>query len=243
MISIIIPSYKGADLLRKHLPVLLKKIQSTERPFEIIIVDDGSDDQGATKCVADELRCVYIELEKNQGKGAAVRAGMKDAYGDYCFFTDCDIPFGAEALLLQLRFLEERNFDLVIGDRTLMGSQYHTKISFMRRLASGLFTFLVGHFITSGFQDTQCGLKGFRRSISDDLFNASLLNGFTFDVEILYIALKRKYKIKRMSVQFQGSQDDSTVSLTRHAPQMFLDLFRIRWNYLRGRYKRNMTSP
>lgn len=236
MISIVIPSFKGAKLLRQHLPDMFRRLQDYGHPFEIIIVDDGSDDQGETAQVASAFHCKYIDLEKNSGKGAAVRKGMLAAKGNFRFFTDCDIPFGTDALLLQLKYLEEASYDIVIGDRTLSESEYFSEIKGLRKFASGLFTFLVGRFVTSGLHDTQCGLKGFREDVAQDLFGVSRLNGFTFDVEILHLALKRNYKIKRTPVQFQSSHDQSSVSLLHDAPNMLIDLFRIKLSYWFGYY-------
>jgi dolichyl-phosphate beta-glucosyltransferase len=115
-------------------------------------------------------------------------------------------------------------------------SKYFSKIKGARKLGSSIFTFFVGRFITTGFSDTQCGIKGFRGKVADDLFSVAKLNGFAFDVEILYIALKRNYDIKRLPVHFRSTHDDSSVSLMRHAPGMLVDLFRIKWNHIRGRY-------
>jgi dolichyl-phosphate beta-glucosyltransferase len=101
-----------------------------------------------------------------------------------------------------------------------------------------VFTFFVGRFVTTGFSDTQCGIKGFTAAAAEDLFSVTSVQGFAFDVEVLYVALKRNYDIKRLPVSFRSTHDRSSVTLTKHAPEMLLDLFRIKWNHLRGRYAR-----
>jgi dolichyl-phosphate beta-glucosyltransferase len=236
-LSIVIPAYRSAVVLEKNLPELFLWINQQDFHCEVIIVNDGSNDHGATMQLAERFGCVYQELNCNQGKGAAVRAGMKKAQGKYRFFTDSDIPFNCTALTLFLFYLETKEFDLVVGDRGLEESDYFSLISGRRRFGSGFFTFLVGRFVTTGFSDTQCGLKGFRAAVAEDLFGAGRINGFAFDVELIYIALKRNYDIKKLPVQLR-SQDGGSVSVLKHGWRMVLDLFVIKWNHLKGNYKK-----
>jgi dolichyl-phosphate beta-glucosyltransferase len=235
-LSIVLPSYKSADMLLSQLPAFLEWLRNKYPDSEVIVVDDGSRDNGATEKAARENGCVFMGLPRNQGKGGAVRAGMQVAKGQYRLFTDADIPFEFEAIERFVHYISERDFDIAIGDRRLPDSRYFRDIDGARRLGSTIFTFIVGRFITTGLFDTQCGIKAFSENVADDLFSVARLNSFTFDVEILYIALKRNYDIKRLPVRFRSTHDQSTVSLVRHAPGMLLDLFRIKWNHLRGRY-------
>ena len=235
-LSIVLPSYKDAELLRSQLPAFIAWLNAKIGSYELIIVDDGSDDAGATENIAKENKVIFIRQEKNSGKGAAVRKGMLAAKGEYRIFTDADIPFEFEAIENFLHYIKEKEFDIAIGDRRLSESNYFSKIKGARKVGSNIFTFFVGRFITTGFSDTQCGIKGFKGEVADDLFSVARLNGFAFDVEILYIALKRNYDIKRLPVHFRSNHDDSSVSLMRHAPGMLMDLFRIKWNHLRGKY-------
>ncbi|HLG04123.1 MAG TPA: glycosyltransferase [Bacteroidia bacterium] len=237
-LSIVIPSYKGADSLRQELPGLISWLKSNVDSFEIIIVDDGSDDKGATEKVVKENNCLFIGLARNTGKGGAVRAGMLSAKGDFRIFTDADIPFELDAFETFLHYLRDKEFQIAVGDRTLPESRYFAQIAGARKIGSNVFTFLVGRFVTTGLFDTQCGMKGFTAKVADDLFSVSRLNSFAFDVELLYIALKRNYDIKRLPVRFRGTQDSSSVSLARHAPGMLADLFRIKLNHMRGLYNR-----
>jgi dolichyl-phosphate beta-glucosyltransferase len=241
-LSIILPSYKNAEVLGAQLPGFLSWLKGKDFSFEIIVVDDGSDDNGATEKVAKENDCKFIRLEKNSGKGAAVRKGMLAATGDFKMYTDADIPFEFEAIETFLLYLKEKEFDIVIGDRRLPESKYFSQIKGARKMGSNIFTFFVGRFVTTGFSDTQCGIKGFRAKVADDLFSVARVNGFAFDVELLYIALKRNYDIKRLPVRFRSSHDDSSVSLMKHAPGMLKDLFRIKFNHLRGKYNSEFSK-
>jgi dolichyl-phosphate beta-glucosyltransferase len=235
-LSIILPSYKSAAILREQLPGFIAWLKTKPWSFEIIVVDDGSEDNGETGKAAAENGCRFFRQEVNKGKGAAVRRGMLEAKGDYRIFTDADIPFEYEAIELFLHYVRDKEFDIAIGDRRLPESKYFSEIKGARKMGSTIFTFFVGRFITTGFSDTQCGIKAFKGKVAQDIFSVARLDGFAFDVEALYIALKRNYDIKRLPVHFRSSHDNSSVSLMKHAPGMLADLFRIKWNHLCHRY-------
>ena len=237
-LSIVIPSYRSAKVLENNLPYLLLFLQEQNYASEVIIVDDGSKDSGATERVAIQHNCSDLAYPENRGKGFAVRTGMAVAQGDICIFTDADIPFETSAIEAIIHAIQVKEFDVVIGDRGLQASNYFTKISSQRRLGSGFFTFIVGRFITTGISDTQCGLKGFRKNVAADLFGKSRINGFTFDVELVYISLKRNYDIKKIPVNLR-SQDGNSVNIFKHGFKMVLDLFILKINHLRGYYNRN----
>jgi dolichyl-phosphate beta-glucosyltransferase len=234
-ISIVIPSYRSSEALRKNLPYLLQYLNDSQLDHEVIVVDDGSNDNGETEGVAKELGCRFLTYPNNLGKGGAVRFGMQHATKEIRLYTDADIPFETAAIDKIIYYLSEKEYDVVIGDRGLEESNYFNEISAKRRFGSGFFTFIVGRFITTGISDTQCGLKGFRAPVADDLFRASRINGFTFDVELMYISLKRNYDIKKIPVTLR-SQDGSSVSVLRHGFGMVMDLFRIKRNHMMGKY-------
>ena len=236
-ISIVIPSYNSSEALLKNLPYLKEFIDREKLNAEVIIVDDGSTDDGATKKVVQNFGFLYVNYEINKGKGYAVREGVKLASGEYIIFTDADIPFEGEAISSILHSLNVKEYDLAIGDRSLDSSEYFSKVSTKRKFGSGIFTFIVGRFITTGITDTQCGLKGFRKEIAEDLFGVSRLNSFTFDVELIYISLKRNYDIKKIPVSLR-SQDGNSVNVFKHAFGMALDLLIIKLNHVRGLYKK-----
>jgi dolichyl-phosphate beta-glucosyltransferase len=216
--------------------VLLNYLAQQDYTWEVVVVDDGSNDQGATESVCRSLGCVYCSYPKNLGKGAAVRAGMKVARGQFRIFTDADIPYELDAIGVMLRYLDFKEFQLVIGDRNLKGSSYLSEISGLRKLTSVFFTRFVGTIVTANFFDTQCGLKGFRGDVADFIFRHARLNGFAFDVEVLYIALKQNFEIKRIPVRL-NNQEKSTVRVVKHGITMFFDLFRIKINYMKGYYR------
>lgn len=236
-VSIVIPSYRNADIVRQNLPVLQRHLQERNISHEIILVDDGSNDGGKTRAVAAALGCRFEENPINAGKGAAVRRGMLAATGEFRLFTDADIPFETDAIDIFLRYLDFKEFHMAVGDRTLPESDYFDGIKRSRMLGSRIFSFIVGRFIVTGMFDTQCGLKGFRREIAEDIFGVAQINRFAFDVEIIYIALKRNYDIKRLPVRLR-STDGNSVSLLRHAGNMLYDIFRIKFFHVRGVYRK-----
>lgn len=239
MLSIILPSYKGYSFLKKHLPEFINYASKKNISYEIIIVDDGSEDNGETEKIAKEYGCVFLQNKKNRGKGAAVRKGMLHAKGEYRIFTDADIPFELDAFDRFLYYLEFKEFDIVIGDRTIDGAVYFSEISRIRKISSVFFSFLVGRFITTGMFDTQCGIKGFKAKVAEDLFSVSKINGFAFDVELLYVALKRNYDIKRLPVRLRCNES-SSINVISDGMRMLVDLFSIKWNHLRGKYNRKI---
>jgi dolichyl-phosphate beta-glucosyltransferase len=236
-LSVVVPSYRSAGILERNLPVLLDYLNQQEYSWEVIVVDDGSNDQGATEAVCKKLGCIFCSNEKNLGKGAAVRTGMKAAHGLFRIFTDADIPYELDAIGTMLRYLDFKEFQLVIGDRNLKGSSYLSEISGVRKLTSVFFTRFVGTIVTANFFDTQCGLKGFRGDVADFIFRHARLDGFAFDVEVLYIALKQNFEIKRIPVRLMSNMEKSTVRVVKHGISMFFDLFKIKINNVRGLYK------
>ncbi len=237
-LSLIIPSYKSASILEQSLPPLLNYLKLKKFDFEIIIVDDGSDDDGATKNLARILNVEFAFNPVNKGKGAAVKKGVQAASGKYVLYTDADIPFEYESIENALHFLDAENYDVVIGDRYLVDSAYFKEISLKRKISSYLFTSIVNSLISVNFKDTQCGFKGFRSEVAKSLFMVMRINGFAFDVELLHIAAVRKLKIKPMAISLRVNTDLTTVKILPQAFNMFRDLFRIRYHQTKGHYVR-----
>jgi dolichyl-phosphate beta-glucosyltransferase len=235
-LSVIIPSFRSAWILEKNLPVLLGYLRQQTYSWEVLVVDDGSNDEGATEAVCQNAGCRCLIQPINKGKGSAVRNGMKEANGDFRIFTDADIPYETETIGLMLKFLHDKEYDMVIGDRNMQDSSYFTEIPWIRRVSSAFFTYFVGTIVTTNFYDTQCGIKGFTAKTAEILFGRSQLNGFAFDVELIYIALKKKMEIRRIPVRLRN-QEPSTVRVFRHGIGMFLDLFRIKINNIKGIYR------
>jgi dolichyl-phosphate beta-glucosyltransferase len=236
-LSVVIPSYKSSEPLENNLPLLVNFLSKKKFIWEIIIVDDGSEDGGKTEAIAKKFNCAFLKNPVNQGKGAALRNGMLHANGLFRIFTDADIPYETDVIDKFVRYLDFKEFDLVVGDRTLHESSYFDDISPLRNFGSRFFSSIVGKFITTGVYDTQCGIKGFRGTVADDLFSVSRINGFTIDVELFYISFKRNYDVKRLPVNLR-SQEGNTVNVVKHGLLMLYDIFVIIINFYKGRYKK-----
>jgi dolichyl-phosphate beta-glucosyltransferase len=233
-ISVVLPCYRSAELARRSVDRLARFLDETFGSYEIVVVDDGGGDFDASWPREGPVR--LLALPANRGKGAAVRAGMLASRGRVRVFTDVDLPFETEALLVSMRFITERGFHLAVGDRTLPGSSYALEIGWRRRLASAVFSKLVGMALTGGFIDTQCGFKAFRGDVAESLFAISRVDRFAFDVELLYIALLYRTDIKRIPVRLRNN-DTSAVRLVRDSLRMLFDMGRIRLFAWRGAYR------
>lgn len=242
-LSLILPAYNAASLLEKHLPALLTHLASLPLQCEVLVVDDGSNDAGATRLIAEKFKVEYIALPANAGKGAAVRAGMLAATGDVRLFTDADIPYALSSLAQFYEQIAHHGFDIAIGDRTLPESDYFKDIPLHRQLGSRVFSLIAGQFFLGSKFDTQCGIKAFRADVAEDLFTVSRINRFALDVELLYIALLRSYRIKKLPVQLR-IWEEAGLNVLKDGFAMLRDILSILYNRARGRYQPvNTTIP
>ena len=236
-LSIIIPVYNNSEVLKNNLPYLAGYLSKKDYKYEIVIVDDGSSDRSEVKNISDNFNCRYIVNEKNFGKGYAVKQGILNYDAKYRIFTDADIPYEIEDLEKIIESLDKDKFDMVIGDRTLNTSSYFKDVSILRSLGSKFFSLIIGGITSGNFSDTQCGLKGFTSDAASDLFSRTKINGFAIDVELIYLAFKRNYKIGKIPVKLR-KQGVSTVMIFKHGILMLLDLFKIKYYQLSKKYEK-----
>lgn len=240
-LSLVIPIYNAGNFINQSMGNISQWIKTLKYDVEVIIVNDGSSDN--SKLLVEDYIQNYdgtlnlISYEQNRGKGYAVKQGMIIAKGEFRIFTDADIPYGFEIIDKMLHYLDFKEFDVCIGNRRSIHSKYFTNVSFARKLSSIFFTGFVSRFVVTGINDTQCGLKGFRGEIADYLFTKLAINGFGFDIEILYLSYKNEYDIKRIPVIFEGN-DISTVNLAKDSLNMLKDVLILPIRYhLTNRYK------
>jgi dolichyl-phosphate beta-glucosyltransferase len=223
MISVVIPAYNEA----KRLPKAVEKIRTylAKRPYrsEIIVVDDGSTDQ-TTNNLPDNIRVIHNK--ENQGKGFSVRKGVMAAHGDYIFFSDADLSTPIRELDRLLAPLQ-KDADIAIGSRAIKGAKITEHQPYARQLMGRFFNLMVRTMLIRGLKDTQCGFKGFRKEVARSLFNRQKTKGFSFDVEILYLAQKAGLKIEEIPVSWRNSIN-TKVNVFRDPLLMFIDLLRIR---------------
>jgi len=245
-LSIVIPAYNEERRLPESLEKVLAFLQTRDYPAEVIVVDDGSTDHTADIVESFMARspCVSLIRNDHRGKGYAVRTGMLAAQGLYVLFSDADLATPIEEVDRLLAFLED-GYDIAIGSREGLGAQRINE-PWYRHLMGRVFNLLVRWVAVGGFQDTQCGFKCFRREVAQDLFQRVQLYGAGagpvrggmvtgFDVEVLFLALKRGYRVKEVPVQWHYGTNTKVHPL-RDSARMFMDVLRVRLNDWRGRY-------
>ncbi len=240
-ISLIIPAYNEEERILFTLRKVSQYLRNNFFEYEIIVVDDGSRDktfdlvrQFAGK--TGNSRIVPFRIERNKGKGGAIRMGVRQAKKDLVAFVDADLAYDLEGLSVMAGIIEEKGMDMVIGGRDLPGSHLDSSYSITRKFMGKTYSLLIRLFLFPGIPDTQCGFKCFKRKSAQRLFEKVTIDRFGFDVEALYIAEKWNLKIERIPVKLTCS-GDSRVNLLFDSLNMFFDLFRIRRNERKGLYK------
>jgi glycosyltransferase involved in cell wall biosynthesis len=229
-VSVVIPAYNEARRLPTTLDRWRAFLAQQAYASEVIVVDDGSTD--ATSPVAAEGGARLIRLERNQGKGAAVRAGMLAAEGQAIAYADADMNVAPSHLATALEYLES-GADLVVGRRQL--AEYAAAEGPLRLVAGGLVQVTRRALVLRGIQDTQCGFKVFRRDLARAVFARTRLSSFAFDIEVLFLARKLGARIVEMPVTTTFGAE-STFNVRRHLPRFLRDIVQIRLNDLAGRY-------
>ena len=233
-LSIIIPAHNEA----KRLPDTLERVFSfLEKQFfssEVIVVENGSNDQTLeiTQRFAKHHQNLRV-IQSERGKGAAVKLGMLEATGDYRFMCDADLSMPIEEVT---KFIPPalNNFDIAIASREAKGAVRYNEPRY-RHLGGRAINFIIQLFILPSLNDTQCGFKCFSAKVVEDIFNLQTLNGWSFDIELLYIARRRKYSIKEIPIHWVH-HPDTKISAVRDALRMIQDIFRIHANAWRGIY-------
>ncbi len=241
LLSIIIPAYNEEIRLPDTLERIQRFIELQTYAVEVVIVENGSRDR--TLQIARDFAAKHPQFhalhEERRGKGNAVRTGMLAAAGEYHFICDADLSMPIEQVN---RFLPPQlvSMDVAIASREAPGSMRYNEPEY-RHLTGRVFNTLVRWLALPGLQDTQCGFKCFRAGVAADVFQCQTIDGWTFDVEVLYIARRYGYKIQEIPIDWYFNPD-SKVRVLRDSWQMFKDLLRIRANGRRGVYDAPSSS-
>jgi dolichyl-phosphate beta-glucosyltransferase len=219
--SLVIPAYNEA----LRLPAYLKEIQAyfegRDESYEVIVVDDGSRDGTAERVrevAAGRAAITVHALERNRGKGHAVRAGMARAAGTLRLMADADgaTPI-TEAARLEAAIVA--GADLAVGSRVLPDPTVTRQGRLHRKLSGHVFNFLVRRLGVASVVDTQCGFKLFRGPVADRLFPLVTTDGFGFDVELLMLAERLGFRVVEVPVNW-ADQPGSKVGVLREGPRM-----------------------
>ncbi len=237
LLSLVVPAYNEAERLPKTLPNVIAFLDAQPYASELILVNNNSRDD--TRRVALEFAATrpYIRVldEMTQGKGAAVRTGMLAAEGEYLFMADADFSMPVEEIA---KFLPPRlgRYDVAIGSREAPGAVRYNEPAY-RHFMGRVFNFYVKVLAIPGFEDTQCGFKCFRREVAHDILPRQTIEGWAFDVELLFIALRQGYHVVEVPVDWYYGEN-SRVSPVRDTVNMIREVLRIRYNGWTGRYDR-----
>jgi glycosyltransferase involved in cell wall biosynthesis len=239
-LSIIIPSYNEELRLPATLERIAAYLSTYGREAEVLVVDDGSKD--GTAAVAESFRDKIPTLRVvsngiNRGKGYSVRHGMQKARGRTALFTDADLSAPIEEAGKLIDALETN--DIAIGSRAMDRSLISMHESRFREFAGIIFNKIVRGVLWLPFVDTQCGFKAFRRERCRVIFEQQTIDRFGFDPELLYLARRHGLLAVEIPVRW-GHSPATKVSMLHDSIQMFIDVFTIRWNSLRGRYPRKV---
>ena len=235
-VSIVIPAFNEAGRLPATLDEVLAYLRRTAWTWEVRIVDDGSVD--GTARVGEHYHSieprVILQRERHGGKGAAVKAGLLAAAGEYRFICDADLSMPVRELA---RFLPPllMDADVAIATREGIGAR-RVGEPLRRHLVGRMFNLLVQRLLLPGLHDTQCGFKMFTAHAVGRVFPHVSIAGWSFDIEALYIARRAGLSIAEVPIEWHYRKE-SRLNVLRDAPAMFAELIRIRRHAAAGRYR------
>jgi glycosyltransferase involved in cell wall biosynthesis len=233
-LSIVIPAYNEAPRILETLGQVVEFLNARSYSWEVVVADDGSNDGTAALVSGFAARFGNVRLVNlpHRGKGWAVKQGMLNSSGSYCFLCDADLSMPIEQVE---RFLPPRleGVDIAVGSREAPGSRRIGEPS-RRHTMGRLFNALVRVLAVPGLDDTQCGFKCFRGQVAAELFQQQTLEGFAFDVELLFLARRSGMEIREVGIDWYY-REQSKVRPVQDAFAMTRDLLRIRWRHRGGR--------
>lgn len=234
-LSIIIPAHNEEKRLPQTLEQVFAFLKSQTYTAEVLVVENGSNDRTfeVAEAYSREHPALRVIREEQPGKGRAVRRGMLDARGKLRFMCDADLSMSIEQLS---RFLPPAaQADIAIASREARGAvRVHEPL--YRHLGGRLINLTIRLLILPGLNDTQCGFKCFTAEAAEKVFARQTLPGWSFDIEMLYIARRLGLTIREVPIRWRFDAD-TKLSAVQDALRMLRDIFRIHANALRGRYE------
>ena len=235
-LSIIIPAHNEENRLPETLEQVIRFLNEQSFTSEVIVVENGSSDGtlDVAQKNADQHKRVRV-LQSERGKGAAVKLGMLEAQGEYRFMCDADLSMPVEEIT---KFLPtaEQDIEIAIASREAEGAVRYNEPSY-RHLGGRGVNFMIQALILPGLNDTQCGFKCFRADVAEKIFNLQTLHGWSFDIELLYIARQYGFHIREIPIHWYHDAETKVRALP-DALRIFRDIFHIHANARRGIYKK-----
>jgi dolichyl-phosphate beta-glucosyltransferase len=227
-LTVIIPAFNEEQRLPWTLDQLSDFLNDWAVDYRVLVVDDGSTDRTATLTGGLGPRFSTHRLEKQGGKGRAVKTAMLRATGRVLAFTDADLPFDLAALRRGYEILKQGDAQVVFGARDLAESLHLAPRHWSRQMATYFFRAIVKTLISRQITDTQCGLKLFARQAALDIFSRVTIDGFAFDAEVVVLTHRLGLSFERIPVTLINDYA-STLSLRRNALPMLAEVLRIWW--------------
>jgi len=233
-LTVVVPAYNEESRLPATLDGLEAYLERQSIDYRILVIDDGSRDRTAHLTEGRTWRFRTIS-QPNRGKGAAIRNGMLNATGRVVAFTDADLPYDLDGLKTAYESVASGTCEVVFGARDLRESAVLAQRRLARTLASNVFRNVVRFLVSRNVSDTQCGLKAFSRRAALELFTRTTIDGFAFDAEVVFLTHRLELPFQKVPVTLINEYA-STISLTRHALPMLLDVLRVRRRAWNGEY-------
>ena len=242
LLSIVIPAHNEEKRLPRTLEQVFAFLGQQSYAAEVLIVENGSTDRTfeIAEGFARRQRNLRVLQAEESGKGLAVRLGMLAATGQYRFMCDADLSMPIEEVN---RFLPPvlAEFDVALGSREVRGARRFDE-PMHRHLGGRLINFMIRLLILPLLQDTQCGFKCFRGPVAEHLFRRQTLDGWSFDIELLFLAYRGGYRVVEVPIDWYYRKE-SKVSAVRDALRMINDIFRIRAKARAGTYDADSAQP
>ncbi len=240
-LSIIIPAHNEESRLPPSLAKIDAFLRTQPYTAEVIVVENGSRDRTAevTRAFAADHPYVRLMVVETRGKGLAVKAGMLAARGAYRFICDADLSMPIDEVV---KFLPPHSdgFDISIATREGKLSRRVGEPEY-RHIMGRVNNIIIKLFAVRGFEDTQCGFKMFSADTARDLFSVQRMSGIGFDVEILFIAVRRGYRVREVPITWYFDPD-SRMKLVQDSLNMLREIRDIRRNWKQGVYARQPDS-
>lgn len=234
-VSVIVPAYNEERRLADSLKQIQTYFEAQPYASEVIVVDDGSTDR-TVNIVEESLRtypALRLVRAAHGGKGHACKQGVLASKGEWLFLCDSDLSMPIEEFAKFEPFFDGR-YEIVIASREAPGARRHGEPKY-RHLMGRVFNWLVRTLAVRRIQDTQCGFKTFRADVAKTLFGKQTIDGWGFDVEVLFIAQKRGYRIAEVPINWYY-RTHSKVKPVQDTVNMVREVWRVRSNDWRGRY-------
>jgi dolichyl-phosphate beta-glucosyltransferase len=241
--SVVIPAYNESARIPATLESVVAAIRANGWAAEVIVVNDGSTDSTAQLVRDFAVGAPEVRLQENpgnRGKGYSVRAGVLSAQGEIIMFTDADLSAPMDEAGLLFKAIAN-GADIAIGSRWLESGRQTHRQPLYRQFFGRCFNAVCRMVMRLPFADTQCGFKAFTRSAAQTVFQLQTIERWGFDPEILFIAIKRGFRVVEVPVSW-AHDERSRMSYLRDGLQMLKELAIVRWNALLGRYSKQTEA-